>query len=235
MSNSSTKQGFATIKCAFQPKEGRSGGGLYTTDGYVAGVCDFADPNEKTGLYAVPEAIHRLLDRNQFMALYQRGGGQPDTLLASDRSRSKAKNAPWMYYRAQNSPLKEPASADEAITLPPFDMVASRRPGTASTGRARGPARVAKASRAARERPDPRAARTRTLRSPNRSTPAPGRARRSPPSWPWSPRPRPSNRIGRSPDSPDARRSRRHQGCRKLEAPRQALPDLTGAGAARPR
>ena len=30
------------------------------------------------------------------------------------------------YYRAQNSPLKEPAPAADAITLPPFDMVASR-------------------------------------------------------------------------------------------------------------
>ena len=44
---------------AHQPKEGRSGGGLYTSDGYVAGVCDFADPSERVGLYAVPEAIHK--------------------------------------------------------------------------------------------------------------------------------------------------------------------------------
>jgi RNA polymerase sigma factor (sigma-70 family) len=70
MNNSSTKQSFATIKCANQPKEGRSGGGLYTSDGYLAGVCLFADPNEHTGLYAVPEAIHNLLDRNGLAALY---------------------------------------------------------------------------------------------------------------------------------------------------------------------
>ncbi|WP_435010100.1 thioredoxin domain-containing protein [Tundrisphaera lichenicola] len=126
MSNSSTKQGFATMKCAHQPMEGRSGGGLYTTDGYVAGVCDFADPNEKVGLYAVPDAIHRLLDRNQLMALYKRGGDQGGTMLASDRSRARSRGSSETYVRAQNSPLREPVPAADAITLPPFDMVASR-------------------------------------------------------------------------------------------------------------
>jgi RNA polymerase sigma factor (sigma-70 family) len=71
MSNTSTKQLFAMIKCANQPEEGRSGGGLYTSDGYLAGVCALADPNEHVGFYAVPEAIHKLLDRNGLSDLYQ--------------------------------------------------------------------------------------------------------------------------------------------------------------------
>ena len=78
MSNTSTKQSFATIKCANQPKEGRSGGGLYTPDGYVAGVCAFADPNEHVGLYAVPEAIHKLLDRNGMASLYRKAESEDE-------------------------------------------------------------------------------------------------------------------------------------------------------------
>lgn len=71
MNNSETKQSFYEMKCAFQPSEGRSGGGLYTSDGFVAGVCDFADPAEHVGLYATPSAIHRLLDRARLTALYK--------------------------------------------------------------------------------------------------------------------------------------------------------------------
>jgi RNA polymerase sigma factor (sigma-70 family) len=79
MSNTETKQTFFEIKCTNQPKEGRTGGGLYTSDGFVAGVCNFADPNEHVGLYAVPEAIHRLLDRNGLSWLYAKGDGNART------------------------------------------------------------------------------------------------------------------------------------------------------------
>jgi thiol-disulfide isomerase/thioredoxin len=128
MSNTSTKQGFATIKCAFQPKEGRSGGGLYTSDGYVAGVCDFADPNEHVGLYAVPEAIHHLLDRNQLTALYKAPTGG-DVLLASNRTKARASNGTKV--RAQNP------DADE-ITLPPPSLAGIITPsGDPRTSRAR--------------------------------------------------------------------------------------------------
>jgi len=72
MMNTGTKQSFAMIKCAHQPKEGRAGGGLYTPDGHVAGVCAFADPKEHVGLYAVPEAIHKLLERNGLARLVRR-------------------------------------------------------------------------------------------------------------------------------------------------------------------
>jgi RNA polymerase sigma factor (sigma-70 family) len=79
MSNSATKKTFSEIKCDHQPKGGRSGGGLFTTNGLVAGVCNFADPNEHVGLYAVPDAIHRLFDRNGLSSLYEKGDGNPRT------------------------------------------------------------------------------------------------------------------------------------------------------------
>ena len=83
--NTGNNQSFFEMKCAYQPSEGRSGGGLYTTDGYVAGVCDFADPNEHVGLYATPSAIHRLLDRAQLTALYKAPTDGSGAMLASNR------------------------------------------------------------------------------------------------------------------------------------------------------
>ena len=142
MSNTATKQAFATIKCAFQPMEGRSGGGLYTSDGYVAGVCDFADPNEHVGLYAVPEAIHRLLDQNQLTALYKPQPSGGDVLLAAT-GRTRPKPSTGTKYRAQNA--EEPASG-ELVTLPPKRVFGIDNP----------PANAALASRGSRSvvRPD---------------------------------------------------------------------------------
>ncbi|WP_435015574.1 thioredoxin domain-containing protein [Tundrisphaera sp. TA3] len=120
MSNSAT-----TIKCANQPREGRSGGGLYTTDGYVAGVCDFADPNEHTGLYATPGAIHALLDRNRMMALYRPTTGQPDRLLASNPGRQAAGSG--TKFRAQSPSEVEPRLSG-SITLPPPALAGVKMP-----------------------------------------------------------------------------------------------------------
>lgn len=64
-------QGF---EARFEPPQGRSGGGCFTLEGRVAGVCNYADPNSRTGIYAAPESIHKILDRNQLLATAQRGG-----------------------------------------------------------------------------------------------------------------------------------------------------------------
>ena len=98
---------FYEMKCRIQPKEGRSGGGLYTTNGYVAGVCDFADPNDHVGLYAVPTAIHRLLDRNQMTALYK----------ANDSGRMLAANPRGTRVRAQSDDEPAPTEARN-FTIP---------------------------------------------------------------------------------------------------------------------
>lgn len=48
---------------AGQPVQGRSGGGLFTTDGVLIGVCNAADPSEDEGLYAALAPIHGELER----------------------------------------------------------------------------------------------------------------------------------------------------------------------------
>lgn len=48
---------------AGQPVQGRSGGGLFTTQGLVIGVCNAADPADDEGLYAALASIHAELER----------------------------------------------------------------------------------------------------------------------------------------------------------------------------
>jgi thiol-disulfide isomerase/thioredoxin len=52
-----------SIQVAGQPVEGRSGGGLFSSDGYVIGVCNAADPSDREGLFAALGSIHAELDR----------------------------------------------------------------------------------------------------------------------------------------------------------------------------
>jgi thiol-disulfide isomerase/thioredoxin len=48
---------------AGQPVQGRSGGGLFSGEGLVIGVCNAADPHDRDGIYAALGAIHAELDR----------------------------------------------------------------------------------------------------------------------------------------------------------------------------
>jgi RNA polymerase sigma factor (sigma-70 family) len=65
------------IECTVAPKQGRTGGGLFTTDGYLAGVCNFAEPRANYGLYAESHSIHNLLDRAHLAFLYEDEPARP--------------------------------------------------------------------------------------------------------------------------------------------------------------
>ncbi len=51
------------IQVAGQPVEGRSGGGLFSSEGYVIGVCNAADPSDREGLFAGLPSIYAQLNR----------------------------------------------------------------------------------------------------------------------------------------------------------------------------
>ena len=61
------------LQVAFQPVQGRSGGGLFTSDGFVVGVCYAADPEAGEGLFAALPALHALLDREGLTFVYKEG------------------------------------------------------------------------------------------------------------------------------------------------------------------
>ncbi len=54
-----------------RPVDGRSGGGLFATDGTLIGVCNAADQAEDEGLYAALGPIHAELDRAGLAFIYQ--------------------------------------------------------------------------------------------------------------------------------------------------------------------
>jgi thiol-disulfide isomerase/thioredoxin len=63
--------GSPNLQVAGLPVQGRSGGGLFTADGLVIGVCNAADPADNEGLFAALGAIHDQLDKSGLSAVYQ--------------------------------------------------------------------------------------------------------------------------------------------------------------------
>jgi hypothetical protein len=120
---------YEAIECKVAPKQGRSGGGLFTSDGYVAGVCDFAEPRGNHGLYASPRSIYHLLDRNQLMALYA-PARDPGRLLADNREtpRSAVPPKPGLIARGQSPSRDDPVGGAGAVSLPPPEMLGIKPP-----------------------------------------------------------------------------------------------------------
>jgi thiol-disulfide isomerase/thioredoxin len=99
------------------PEGGRSGGGLFTPDGMIIGVCNAADPTVHKGLYAALGAIHAELDRDQLAFVYQ--GQSPDTTVAVPPPAVASNEPPNM--PATMSPIMPPAMPQE--TPRPVELV----------------------------------------------------------------------------------------------------------------
>ncbi len=74
--------GAKNLEVAFQPVQGRSGGGLFTPDGMVVGVCYAADPEANEGLFAALPALCDELDKSGLDFVY-RGQRNASTKPAS--------------------------------------------------------------------------------------------------------------------------------------------------------
>jgi thiol-disulfide isomerase/thioredoxin len=80
-------QGPPNIEVTGQPVPGRSGGGLFTQDGLLIGICFAADRDDNQGLYAALASIHEELDRARLAYVYQPGpggSGESSSLAAAD-------------------------------------------------------------------------------------------------------------------------------------------------------
>jgi hypothetical protein len=71
------------VQVAGLPVQGRSGGGLFSADGQVIGVCNAADPTDNEGLFAALASIHSQLDQARLSAVYERPPARPAVALAS--------------------------------------------------------------------------------------------------------------------------------------------------------
>jgi thiol-disulfide isomerase/thioredoxin len=89
------------------PVDGRSGGGLFTADGLLIGICNAADPADDEGLYAGLASIHWQLDEIGQAEIYQRAAQSPAAVVADTRQPSQPNRAD-----------EQPASALAAAPLP---------------------------------------------------------------------------------------------------------------------
>jgi len=73
------------LQVAGLPVQGRSGGGLFSADGLVIGVCNAADPSDNEGLYTALAAVHEELDQANLVFVYGSGddGSAPRASLAA--------------------------------------------------------------------------------------------------------------------------------------------------------
>jgi thiol-disulfide isomerase/thioredoxin len=78
------------LQVAGLPVQGRSGGGLFSADGHVIGVCNAADPTDNEGLYAALAAIHMQLDQSGLSSVYQNPKRPVAALAAADRMPASA-------------------------------------------------------------------------------------------------------------------------------------------------
>jgi thiol-disulfide isomerase/thioredoxin len=116
---------YEAIECETAPKQGRSGGGLFTTDGYLAGVCNFAEPRGDHGLYATPRSIYRVLDRNNLMALYAPVVRGPGTMVAGMTPPSAT---PRMEAPIARSQSPDPEGPDPSRSVPAESNVSLPHP-----------------------------------------------------------------------------------------------------------
>jgi hypothetical protein len=110
-----------------RPVDGRSGGGLFSYDGKLVGVCNAADPEINEGLYAAFASVHRHLDDAKLAFVY-RGttGSDPARAIAAASSSlppiGSPEHGPALAARGPTT-AAEPDSASSE--LPPWATIAT--------------------------------------------------------------------------------------------------------------
>ncbi len=75
-------RGPPNIEVSGQPVQGRSGGGLFNSQGQVIGVCNAADPTDNEGMFAAQDSIYKELDRAGLSFVYK--PASPDPITVAD-------------------------------------------------------------------------------------------------------------------------------------------------------
>jgi thiol-disulfide isomerase/thioredoxin len=100
-----------------EPVEGRSGGGVFSSDGMVVGICNAADRDDHAAYCAALPTIHAEMDRANVAFLYKeepKGTWSP-----------AAPPSAMCVVRSRATPAKEPpAEADQAAKLAPGEQAA---------------------------------------------------------------------------------------------------------------
>jgi thiol-disulfide isomerase/thioredoxin len=76
---------FHYIQVSGAPVSGRSGGGLFSKEGHLIGVCNTADPVENDGHFVPPQMIRYVLDKLKLAEVYQNPSLGDDYLASQNR------------------------------------------------------------------------------------------------------------------------------------------------------
>jgi thiol-disulfide isomerase/thioredoxin len=109
--------GPSNIEVAGQPVIGRSGGGLFSAEGHLIGVCNLADPKDNEGIYAALSLVHQHLDQNNLAAVYRRNGPQQPAAPLAVASRDTTPAAPQPPAMAKQMP-RAPVSEGSTAPVP---------------------------------------------------------------------------------------------------------------------
>lgn len=114
--------GPANLTVAGLPVQGRSGGGLFSADGYVIGVCNAADPSDNEGLYAGLPSIHAELERSKLACLFrpgEKGAAAEEAMVAVAPPMPKQMPSPSDVTQLTEAPLRprtQPSTSCHAET-----------------------------------------------------------------------------------------------------------------------
>ncbi len=116
------------VQVAGQPVQGRSGGGLFSIDGTLVGVCNAADPADNEGLFAALPAIHEQLEESGlgfvYRAVYPSGGldAVADAAMSGPPLPTLPASMPDVSFdrRSRAEALPTTSTAPPGSTAPPF-------------------------------------------------------------------------------------------------------------------
>lgn len=133
-------EGPDNIEVSGAPIQGRSGGGLFNSDGRLVGVCFAADQEANEGLYAGIASVHAQLDRIGMSDLYQSMAPPTDSLVTAATSAPAVKTVPIErrpLVRGQNA-IAPPASFAMASPVTDSALTAGEQATLGEIGRRAG-------------------------------------------------------------------------------------------------
>jgi len=122
-------QGHPNVEVAGAPVEGRSGGGLFNTEGQLIGVCFAADPESNEGLYASLPSIVEKLESLGLSMVYQSSNAVaqqtpvvPQVASVPDPSFAVRGQEPMAHSPNMESPFAQVAANPPAVSLSPSEQ-----------------------------------------------------------------------------------------------------------------
>ncbi len=114
------------LQVAGLPVQGRSGGGLFTVDGQVIGVCNAADPTDNEGLFAALPTIQQELDEIGLSAIYQQQPNHPAAPAGGMPAAGTVIPVAASMTRSSAAPVDMPIANVPAANMPgPAEMTAA--------------------------------------------------------------------------------------------------------------